>query len=379
MPDRPVDSIRVEAESGGGGSFGGVLENFTSLEITNDMTAPSTANIEIGDDGTWNAVGEFIKPGTRYKVVVNDKLRLTGRVEANDIPIGATGGATVRFVVRTLLADAQFASANPRTRVKKTSVKDFLLALYEPLGYTEADFVFAQDVARDLLTGKSSAGDVPVDLEPLKQDAAKVNPPETIFAAASRHLARFRLMHWDSPDGKIVVGRPNNDQRPLYTLRMMVGAAGVENNILDATRSIDVSEQPTVLGVFGTGGKRDFSKAKVSSLETNQELKDAGFYRPVLIVDEQIKSKEIAEARVRRELSARSRRIDAWDIQVDGWSFWNGREAIPYGVDTLADVVANMAGGVTGAYYITRVVLRRDAASGDSCRLSCIKKGSWVL
>jgi hypothetical protein len=83
-------------------------------------------------------------------------LRLTGKVLMDDVPADATGGAAVRFTVRSRLGEAWFASADPRVRVKGATIKDYLLQLYRPLGFGEADFVFDQDAVRDVMRiGKS--------------------------------------------------------------------------------------------------------------------------------------------------------------------------------------------------------------------------------
>jgi hypothetical protein len=209
MAKRYPDTVRVEAE--GIGSF----DRFTSLAISYDLTAPSEAAFEVGDDGSWKELKDYIKPGTKYRVYVNNALKLTGKAILNDVPIDERG-SVVRFSVRTKLADAMYASADPKTRVSGTSVKDFVLALYAPLGFGPGDFVFDADVSRNLLTGVARTGaKPPPEFESMLENKAKVQPPESIYAAADKHLRRFGLMHWDSPDGKIVVGAPDDEQMRL--------------------------------------------------------------------------------------------------------------------------------------------------------------------
>lgn len=370
---RPVDRVRVEA------SDGRVFDRFTSLEITNDITAPSEASFELGDDGSWASIADFVEPGVEYKVWVNDRLRLSGRVEAQDAPIDAGGGTTIRFLVKTKLADARFASAFPTTRVKDTSIKDFLLALYSPLGYTEADFIFRADVSRDLMTGRSSSADKTVNLDAIKLEQAKVAPPETIFDAAERHLARHGLMHWDAPDGRIVVGAPNDTQDPLYRFRLFRGPGSEANNLLAARRVRNYAGVPSSVWVFGVGGGRSFAKARVAASRVDQDVIDRGFFRPVTIIDEAVTTQAKAEARARREMADRSREKEAWELMTDGWSYWDGTEAIPYGVDTVADVVVGTAGGAVGAYYVHKVKLKRSPEQGDTAELSVLARGVWVL
>lgn len=375
MAKRPIDRLTIESVDGDAGVF----DRFTSFECTNDLTAPSEASFECGDDGTFRSFEKVIAHGNRFRVVLNDRLRMTGRVEAHDIPTDAQGGATVRFVIRTKLADAAFASANPKIAIQGATLKDLILKAYAPLGYLESDFIFKVDVARDLMTGRSSKGKKKVDLEKLSLEQAKVNPPETIYEFVERHLLRFHLSHWDAPDGKIVVGAPDDQQAPLYMFRLKFGARAVENNLLKAHRVRDLSDAPSLLGVFGIGGKTDFTKSKIARALEVPEVAQAKLYRPVLILDEGIQNRAQAEGRVRREVAARSRRIDCWELETDGLSYWDGRSAIPYGIDTTADVEVDSGGGATGQYLLHRVRIRRDPESGDNVSLTVIRKGLWVL
>jgi prophage tail gpP-like protein len=375
MAKRPIDRLTIESVDGDAGVF----DRWTSFDCVNDLTAPAETSFECGDDGTFRSFEKTIAHGNRFRVVLNDRLRMTGRVEAHDVPTDAQGGATVRFVVRTKLADATFASANPKISIQGATLKDIILRSYSPLGYLESDFIFKTDVARDLMTGKSSKGKKKVDLEKLSLEQAKVNPPETIYEFVERHLLRFHLSHWDAPDGKIVVGAPDDQQAPTYRFILKFGSRGVENNVLKAHRVRDLSDAPSLLGVFGIGGKTDFMKSKIARAIEVPEVAQAKLYRPVLIMDEAIQNRGQAEGRVRREVAARSRRIDCWEVATDGLSFWDGRSAIPFGIDTTADVEIDTAGGATGQYLVHRTRLRRDPEGGDNAELTLIRKGLWVL
>ena len=374
MPQRPVDTIAIEGERGR-------FDAFTSLEVTNDLTAPAEAAFEVGDDGSYRSLEKIVAPGSKFVVSLNGRTRLTGRVVTNDVPVDAAGGATVRFVVRTKLADAWYASADPKIVVQNATVKDIVLRAYKPLGYTDDDFVFRADVSRDIMTGKSSRRhDKVTDLARLEMQQAKVQPPETIYEFAERHLLRFHLTHWDSPDGRIVVGAPNDFQDPLYTFVCKRGPAGRANNILSAHRIRDISEAPTTISVVGVtrlvdDGKYDRVQFAVSSTFVDPSR----FHRPVFIVDQQIANRDQAFARAMRELVHRSKKIDAWEIGVDGWSFWDGQSATPYGIDTVADVNVDVAGGSTGPYLVHRTNIRRDPDNGDVANLTLTGRGLWRL
>lgn len=381
--DRELDTIFVENPEVG------IFETFNSLVITNDLTRPSEAAFEIGDDRSYNTlINNAIRMGSPFSVWVNDRLHMTGRVELISAPISVDQGSPVTFTVRTKLADAMYASANPNIRATKgTTIKQFILDLFEPLGYTVLDFVFNADISRDILTGKSSSGAAsPIVLEDIKEEQLKVNPPETIYAAADRVLRRHGLMLWDAPDGKIVIGFPNDEQDPLYTFRMFNDSRSNQNNILSATRTTDYSQAPSVLGVMGTGGKQNWRNATVGNVQIQRAVYDIvnkdgtrPFYRPVLIVNEGIKNDKLAESHAKRELTNRSKSIDAWELEVDGLSHWDGHRLIPYGPDTVASIETSLVGGPAGNYLVTRTIKTRNAAAGDTTRISLLKKGLWSL
>lgn len=379
---RPRDYVRVELIADGTKS-GGTLDAFTSFEIRTDMTMPSTSSFEIGDDQSWGSLGDVFEIGRKFQVFINDRPRMLGRVEMNTAPIDPQAGAVIQFSVVTKLSDAMIASALQSVRVQNVSIKQFVLELYKPLGYVEKDFIFAQATARNLLTGqRKTTGERPKDLEPIKIEEARVKGGETIYAAADRHLRRHGLMHWDAPDGRIVVGTPNDEQDPTYIFnahRSYAGGNPDTNNIMSASRFRDWSGLPGVVGVYGVGGKRDFTKSRIAALVDDVDVIKAGFYRPVAIVAEGIRTQELALRAAQRELSARSKRKDGWDILTDGFSHWDGQEAILYATDTTCMVNSDVAGGNAGVYYVHACTMQRNAQSGDSTQLEVVRRGIWRL
>lgn len=374
---------RVEIQIVGGSDSGAkILDNFTSISITNDITLPSEASFELGDTWTWNALKPYISHGTVYKVFLNDKLRMTGRVEMNDLPIDPEGGPVVRFTVRTKLADAQYASAEPSVSVKNTTIKQFVLNVYAPLGYTEDDFVFKANVARDLITGKDTSGQgtpTEVLLDKITVKDARVNENDTVYTAVDKHLRRYGYMHWDSPDGKIVVSAPNDQQDPIYFFRCSRYGDSRLNNIMRMTRVQDWSGIPSVLTVWGHDEKRRKTGGIAPLDDENLDVYRAGFYRPVNINNNSVRSTERLQRMANREYSARAKMKDAFEIEVDGLSFWAGDSRIPWTPDSVVNIESDISGGNLGAYYIHRTVVNRDAVNGDTTNLSVIKKGIWVL
>lgn len=384
---RPRDKLYVELVEASSSlsnapGAGTVFDRFTTVQVTNDICAPSEALFEVGDDGSWKDLKRFVAHGAKYRVFVNGKSRLTGRIEMNDVPMDSSAGAVIRFAVRTKWQDAWYASASEDIAMKGIKLDQFVYKLYEPLGYTPADFILPKDtsLARDLMTGRGSTNkNADASLEKITKDSAKVRPPETIYEAADKHLRRHGFMHWDSPDGRIVIGSPNDEQVPLYYLVQDRANQGMYNNMLGTTRTQDWSGIPTRLGVYGVGGGRATSRARVSAAAEDDDVIAAGFYRPVKIVAESIRTRELATRAAARELSARSKSKDSFDVEIDGLSWWDGRQNVPFGIDTVAEITTDVAGGRVGAYYVHRVISSRSASEGDKTNLSLVKKGVWKL
>jgi hypothetical protein len=103
------------------------------------------------------------------------------------------------------------------------------------------------------------------------------------------------------------------------------------------------------------------------------------FYRPVLLINEGVKTDVLAEHFARRELTNRNKGIESWEVETDGLSYYDGNFNIEYGVDTCAEVETSLAGGPAGAYLVIRTIKTRNSTQGDTSRVSLLKKGLWTL
>lgn len=380
MTASPIDRVRVEAVSASGALSEFNFEDFTAVSLHTSMMAPNEASFELGDDRAYSRLAELLALGARFRVFINDRLRLTSRVEQLDTALSADRSMTQSFTVRTRLTDAVYSSAPAGVKVRNVSIKQFVLGVYASMGLTERDFDFRGDTSRDLMTGRSTrGGKTPRPIEPLKEEEAKVQPPESCFSAVDRHLRRHGFMHWDGADGRVVVAAPDDSQEPSYVLRLLAGDEGQYNNVLEAQRTQDVSEAPTELGIFGAGAKPGEPRARASAVVRNQSLIDAGFTRRAAIVDEAMRTVELANRRAARELALRNRGLERIVVTVDGLAYRDGLDPVPWAPDTTADCYFELLGGALGLYYLEDVQSARDADAGDRSRLTLVRKGVWVL
>jgi len=375
----PADTIAITTEDGK------AFDRWTSVEVLNSIVRSNEASFEVGDDGSWLDLSELASLGTRFTVSVNGNVRVTGRVEILNSPLNAQQSSVVRFVVRTIMADLASTAADPRVRVKNRSIREVIEAvLFTMTDLDESSagltIEYRGDVARELITGrKTRGGAARKDLEPLKEEAAAVQPGETVKAFLDRHLRRHGLMLWDSPSGALVISEPDDDQEATYNFRCMRGPEGKYNNVLSIDRSRDATSAPSNVLIFGYGGGKDFRRSKINATRSSREILNAGFRREVMILDEGIKTKELAERAAAREFSERTRRLDTFVISADGLSYTERGGRINYAPDTTCNIIADTIGGSVGKYYAEQVMLRRTAEGGDIMQMQCVKAGTWTL
>lgn len=376
MP-RELDVITIETDSG-------AFDRFHSCKVVNDIFGVTEATFELGDDTAWDSLAEVIAPGQMVRVALNGKPRMTGRAEISTGNASPDAGTTISLTVRTKMSDARYSSADPRLRVENTSIKDFILSCYAELGIGEADFLFAPFTARDIMTGKAQGSKAPVDLEPIKVDQAKVNPPETIFEAVERHLRRYHATHWDGPDGTIIVGAPDDSQEPIASLFSRDGPQAKANNVLRVQRVRDWTAVAAIIWVVGQTTGREQRQKAIRGVAVDSDVADVvaattHFNRRAIVPRQEAKDQQQVDQQAERELSARRRDKAAWEFEVDGWSYWNGSEQIPWAHNTVVDVDVASLGGPVGRALVTRVSLDLSLDAGTRTTLTAVAPGIIVL
>ncbi len=422
MAKRAYDTVTIESVQGDDFAF--VVDRATQYEVKTSLREPSSARFELGDEGTWGPLQEVARIGGRVSVSINGFPRVTGRMLTRNLPISLSGGVTTQLIVRTTLADARFTACTPNIQVKNVTIKDVILKAFERLGRTEADFIFRGDVARDLITGRrsgqpSAASSIRYRLAKLEQEVgtakeyqrqraaleaqlqgadtrpalpdieaiqvteAGVHPGEPIWDFCERHLLRYGMMMWDGPDGRIVVGAPDDSQTPLYLLSCLKGREAAANNLVSATKVQDYENVPKDLWVYGQdrGQKGYIGADAIKASEHDAVLSgvDPPLDRIVMIVDNGIRTQAMAAARARREMLARSISKDNWSFETDGLSYWSGKQSIPFAIDTVADMRVDNSARADGPYLIHECTFTGDANGSHTVRGMACGRGIWVI
>lgn len=348
---RPPETVWIECERGR-------FDKFRSIEVSTDVFGEAQCVIEIADDRAWRTLYPLLAPGREFSVYASGLLVFTGRVDCAELPTSIEDGTVIQIVLRTRMADARVAGADPKVALANTSIREFILRLFAGVGLGERDFLFTPETDRDVVTGRKGSKPAPVDLEPLNADQAKVLPTESIADCAKRHLERHHLMLWESATGLICVGLPSDTQPPFYRFVQRDGVC----NFRSARPVRDWGETPSEMWIYGGGVGKDLAGTKVKGVAVDFDLvieanRSGNFRRPVILGVEGAKDQARADLQARRELAARSRRKAAWTLDVDEWSQWDGARAMPYAINTTATLDVDMHTGtdLNGVFLITGV------------------------
>jgi hypothetical protein len=339
---------------------------------------------EFGDDESYANIADRFMPGKTWAVLINGRQQFRGRAEVLS-GVGTFGnGGAMRVQVRTKLSDARYASAKTSTKVNDVSISDFIVDMLGQIGIPKSQ-ISSESLAWGntikLTTGGSmKGGAAPKSLEPLQINQAKVQPGEPVYEAITRHLERYGLLLLEDPQtGGVIISAPNTDAEPSYVFRSKRGRDYVTkgNNLSEFERVIDWTDSPREVVVYGQTFGADVEKSTLFGRATNPDVErvfnESGeFARRVVMVFNQLKNKEQAEGRARREMAAMRRREDGWVVTVDGASYLGPQGQILYYPNTTATVECDITGGRVGyndKHLIHKVTVRGNMQTGITTRL----------
>lgn len=332
-----------------------------------------------------------LKPGQKVRVYVKTPkapqpvLVITGYILTVDLTENRAG-ASVDVTGGDHLTPIINSDVLPSLGLENITYRELIRRLLtttapgQPAPYfSEKDILIDNDANRVLLTGKAAAGaklstNAPLDLEQYKLDQVKPHPGETVYAFLTRHAQRFGLLIWGTADGKIVFGRPNYDQKPLYDLRLRQGLRGVENNC-DLRRHKSMKHRPSEVHVYGRSKGGDHMKSSIHAIAVDQEVKDAGMWGVLTIHDNNARTKAQAEQRAKFEMSQRRMGGDVLHARLEGHSAEDGTV---YAFDTIASVAWDKAGLFDRRYIVSRT-FTRERYAGTHTDLELVPKGAIAL
>jgi prophage tail gpP-like protein len=131
----------------------------------------------------------------------------------------------------------------------------------------------------------------------LTREKINVEPGENAWDTLQNAAEANGLWPWFSPDGTLIIGRPDYSQPPVATLKMK--REGGENNLVSLSESRDISRRFSEVTVLGQSHGTDLEPGKHNVKAT---VKDSGltWHRPKILTDHESDSLAVASARGRK-------------------------------------------------------------------------------
>ena len=345
------------------------------------------------DDQVRDALNR-IQPGAQVEVLVRPAQRngkwpeaipqYIGTIDSVDVATTRDGGTMFSVTGRDHMSAVVDSDVLPSIQLKDVTLDEVIRKLLtEPFAGQQAGFykagsvIIDNDANRKLLTG------VPVkvrkkpkkSLQELQIDSAKAKAGETVYQYLERHCRRFGLMIWGTADGKVVIGQPDYEQEPSYHLHCSRKNPERSNMTPQWKRSF--KSRASEIHVFGESRSHDFTSSKIHAVVYDEELRQAGLFRPLTIHDNQARTQDHAEQRARLELSKRL--MDANRISAVVQDHVDPETGAVWTIDTIATVTWDDAGLMEAPRHIVKRTFTRSREGGTMTRLELTPLNAIVL
>lgn len=405
------------------------LKGWLNYTFDSDFLTPSDAwSFSLPDQGISNEtraalgmIGPFRGLGAKLQLVINGNVQASGFLDSLEVSAATGSGAVWHLAGRDRLAQAVDSHSDPTTKFKEgATLAEVLKQVFAPFGWgTDEDFLIDNSANRNAKTGirgvpmttgqlaakrqhrKNAKG--PQPLKTFVQHQLKPYPHEGVFAFAARVSQRHGLWIWSSADGEtLVVGQPNFDQDPSYSLRR--SRDGKSTNILASTVRFDMTDQPITIVADGAGGGGDFGKSALRTIGVNPAFytQDPAYLEPfakfknahvltdfegvgtpqqlprsrvLYLHDEESKTQDQLDRFVHREMSLLLRKSLSVDVVVEGHGQIIEGSFRPWDIDTVVNYEDEIS-GVFEPLYVLRRTFEKSRSAGTTTHLHLIRLNS---
>ena len=262
--------IRLPFSVPGGTEF----QHFLGYEYTSDFLSPSdSGNFLLDTDELSTQDLDALVLGARVEVSIDDVVQSIGYIDDLRFHGSRSSGSLLEVVYRDWFARAVDNQLDPASvRFTDAQTLEYMLqTVFAPYGVKS----FSPDnlANRNLIRGRLYGDKRSKKGKPLKSyqlHALKPYDNEGVFAFASRVSQRFGLWLWPSVDGEtLIVGQPDYEQDPSYSLRHKLDATSQHNNVLDWDVTKSRKDQPSFILARGFGGGGASEKSTLTGLIAN--------------------------------------------------------------------------------------------------------------
>lgn len=383
------------------------ITNWISYTYNEHFLTPSDAfSFVIGEERLDDATSAALVPGAAVTLSLNGNIQASGYIDSIEKHASRGSGVEWHITGKDKLGQAVSSGIDPTTQFKPTqSLADLLLAVYTPFGWSTPDaFIVDNGENRKTITGQKRG--VPTTkkkgkvLKSFALHQLRPYPKEGAHEFAARVCERQGLRIWPTADGtKIIVGTPDFDQDPTYTIRRTFGG---ENNILEGSVTFDMSGQPNLIVADGFGGGGEFGHSRLRAVMANPAVfldPKAGdyvavfakykplippkhklytqMYTPTLRVtymhDDESKTQDELNNFLYREMALCVRKglVVQYTMEGHGQVYPDGCFC-PWGVDTVADV-QDEVGGISEPMWIISRTFNKSRSGGTTTNLELVR------
>lgn len=354
------------------------ITEFLSYSFQSSILVPvDTFTFTFTSPGSTGSFLDYVQEGDIVELQCNDQIISTGIVDMVDIDTSVEAGEIVTVTGRDLMAQLEDQNA--------ISVKD------EPI-YSNRFPV--KSVAGTLIKSTKIRG--------LKlQDSVSgswlfaTEPNESKLAALQRYLEPLNLLAWMSPEGSLIIGKPNMSQEPLGELVMSKETRNT-TNVMQMKASYASSQIPNIIVPIWTGqenvqGRVPPSQRLLNTATGPSRLRKQNFLVPRAIVVSTPQGSDpqsladintitkaggsnILQAYAKREIARAN--VNELLVQVVTAGHLND-EMIPFQADQVY-MIRYPRASVSEKMYLMGVQYSCDAKSGPKTTLTFCKLGRIV-
>lgn len=371
---------------------GDALEEWEAAEWSSDYLTPcDTFRFEAGSDDAPIAISKrfTVDAPVRVSLVLDAggvMDLLDGYVDSTELDVSRSGGGGRRCVIegRDFLGDVVDSNVDPRLRLPvNPTLEQIINTVLESkpfeLKYETAD----EDVRSNIqLNARMKKPKVRPGTRPSRKsrkakakDAYQPRDGESAYGYLARMCSLFGYnlsAAYYNNRRHVILGGPNYDQDPKFTLRLRDGAFGQQNNVLYAAMRLDMTNVPREVIVKGGAFAKGESTKNLSVLTGGLTKRP----RQVYVSDARAKDKDTSERVARAALGKLERTFATYRAKVQG--FVDPDTHNVFLVNTVATVDDDMT-GTQGPMWIESVTMRQSRRTGSTTDLKLIPKNTYVL
>lgn len=357
---------------------------FTSIEsatVSSTFLTPcDNFELEIGGEFALPDVAKKFALGKVVRIAVNDRVQMTGYVDATRLSYREHGGSKLLVRGRDFLSPIVDGNVDPRIKVAPSmTISDLVsLVILKEFGFTTyeirdtpqaGDVAIGSGIKRGKYESRHKRRNPIKELRPHDQEGA--------FAYLARILTHYGYWMWaDADDFGVVISGPDYDQSPSFELTCkydpQATGAGRVNNIVSADATTDQTNIPSHVFLRGVDSGAG-TKTAVKAMAVNPLV---SLFKPAYVVDRDSHTKEMAETRARFFSAKQMRHFFQYECEVRGFS--DPATGNVYNANTVGTVKDEIT-GTDGPLWVFGRRFRKSRDGGTRTSLTMIPLGTLLL